>query len=227
MLSEALILKDKPILAIFDFCDTIFDGQSTTFFLDFLESKLTITKKILAKIIKKINKIPSSDSKRYKENLMRVFYGVKKEEMGKYAAEFYRSIVINRLHKSVIEALLWHQKSGHIIVVVSGGFEVYLRHFAKSYGIDYLISTKLEFKNGFFTSKIAGDECLGDKKVELLGSELNLKEFDLQNSFFYSDSRSDMPLFTLVGNKIVVKNTQNIDWIDDKFKVLKVNGSHA
>ena len=210
MLSEALILKDKPILAIFDFCDTIFDGQSTTFFLDFLESKLTITKKILAKIIKKINKIPSSDSKRYKENLMRVFYGVKKEEMGKYAAEFYRSIVINRLHKSVIEALLWHQKSGHIIVVVSGGFEVYLRHFAKSYGIDYLISTKLEFK-----------------KVELLGSELNLKEFDLQNSFFYSDSRSDMPLFTLVGNKIVVKNTQNIDWIDDKFKVLKVNGSHA
>ena len=167
-------MKNKPVLAIFDFCDTIFDGQSATFFLDFLESKLTIAKKIRAKIIKKTNKIPSSDSKRYKENLMRVFYGVKKEEMDKYAAEFYHSVVANRLHKSVIEALLAHQKSGHIIVVLSGGFEVYLRYFAKSYGIDYLISTKLEFKNCVFTSKIAGDECLGDKKVELLGSELNL-----------------------------------------------------
>ena len=81
-------MKNKPVLAIFDFCDTIFDGQSATFFLDFLESKLTIAKKIRAKIIKKTNKIPSSDSKRYKENLMRVFYGVKKEEMDKYAAEF-------------------------------------------------------------------------------------------------------------------------------------------
>ena len=160
---------------------------------------------------------------------MRVFYGIKKEEMDKYAAEFYRSIVANRLHKSVIEALLAHQKSGHIVVVVSGGFEVYLKHFAKSYGIDYLISTKLEFKNGIFTSKIAGDECLGDKKVELLGSELNLKEkeFDLKNSFCYSDSRSDMPLFSLVGNKIVVKNAQSTDWIGDEFKVLKGDGSYA
>ena len=220
-------MKDKPILAIFDFCDTIFDGQSATFFLDFLESKLSIVKRIRATIIKKMNKIPSTDSKRYKENLMQVFYGIKKEEIDKYAVEFYRSIVANRLHKSVIEALLAHQKSGHIVVVVSGGFEVYLRHFAKSYGIDYLISTKLEFKNGVFTSKIAGDECLGDKKVELLGNELNLKEFDLQNSFFYSDSRSDIPLFLLLGNKIVVKNAQNTDWIDDEFKVLKVDGSYV
>jgi len=220
-------LKDKPILAIFDFCDTIFDGQSATFFLDFLESKLSIVKRIRATIIKKMNKIPSTDSKRYKENLMQVFYGIKKEEIDKYAVEFYRSIVANRLHKSVIEALLEHQKSGHIIVVVSGGFEVYLRHFAKSYSIDYLVSTKLEFKNGVFTSKIAGDECLGDKKVELLGNELNLKEFDLQNSFFYSDSRSDIPLFLLFGNKIVVKNAQNTDWIDDEFKVLKVDGSYV
>ena len=217
----------KPILAIFDFCDTIFDGQSATFFLDFLESKLSIVKKIRSRIIKKTNKIPSSDSKRYKENLMRVFYGIKKEEMDKYAAEFYSSIVANRLHKNAIEALLAHQKSGHIIVVISGGFEVYLKYFAKSYGIDYLISTKLEFKNGAFTSKIAGDECLGDKKVELLGRELNLKEFDLKNSFCYSDSRSDMPLFSLVGNKVVVKNAQNTDWIDDGFKVLKVDGSYA
>ena len=102
-----------------------------------------------------------------------------------------------------------------------------MRHFAKSYSIDYLVSTKLEFKNGVFTSKIAGDECLGDKKVELLGNELNLKEFDLQNSFFYSDSRSDIPLFLLLGNKIVVKNAQNTDWIDDEFKVLKVDGSYV
>lgn len=217
----------KPILAIFDFCDTIFDGQSATFFLDFLESKLPIAKKIRAKIIKKTNKIPSSDSKRYKEKLMRVFYGIKKEEMDKYAAEFYSSIVANRLHKSVIEALLGHQKSGHIIVVVSGGFEVYLRYFTKSYGIDYLISTKLKFKNGVFTSKIAGDECLGSKKVELLGNELNLSNYDLEKSFCYSDNRSDMPLFSLVGSKIVIKKAQNTDWASEGFKILEVDGKYA
>ena len=36
-----------------------------------------------------------------------------------------------------------------------------------------------------------------------------------------------MPLFSLVGNKVVVKNAQNTDWIDDGFKVLKVDGSYA
>ena len=68
---------------------------------------------------------------------------------------------------------------------------------------------------------------MGDKKVELLGNELNLKEFDLKNSFCYSDSRSDMPLFSLVGNKVVIKNAQNTDWIDDEFKILKVDKSYV
>lgn len=220
-------MKNKPILAIFDFCDTIFDGQSVTFFLNFLESKLPLYKRIYAKVMKKINKIPPSNSKEYKENLMQVFYGIEEETINKYCSEFYSKVILNRLHRCVIEALLYHKKERHIIAIVSGGFDIYLKYFARDFGVDYLICTKLEFKSGIFVSKILGDECLGNGKLELLSKNLNLSDYDLLNSFCYSDSRSDLPLFSLVGNKVIVKNNQDISWANDSFQILEVDRKYA
>ena len=220
-------MSAKPVLAIFDFCDTIFDGQSVSYFLNFLESKLLIYKKIYLKIIKKIGRVSSYDSKIYKERLMQPLCGMRESAMNEYSAEFYNKVIVKRLHKIVMDKLLFHKQEGHIVAVVSGGFDAYLKYFAKDYGVNYLLCTKLEFINGTFTSKILGNECLGNEKVRLLRDTLNLDNYDLLNSYCYSDARSDLPLFSLVGNKIVVKNTQNIDWIDEDFKILEVDKKYV
>lgn len=168
--------------------------------------------------------IPSSYSKKYKENLLKPFYGMSSKYIDDYAAEFYNKIISKRLHKTVIDRLLWHKQNGDTLVIASGGFYTYLKYFAKDYGIDYLICTRLMFENGVFVSKILGNECLGDEKIKILRQALNLNRYDLSNSFCYSDSKSDIPLFTLVGNKIVVVNHQDTSWINDSFKILKVDG---
>jgi len=214
----------KKKLAIFDFCDTIFNGQSISYFLDFLELKLPIHKKLYSKIRKRFNQIPSSDSKKYKEYLLKVYNEISKYEMESYSEEFFKTVIRNRLHKVVIEKLLEHKNQGHRIIIVSGGFENYLKYFVNEYQVDYLLSTKLEFENGKFTSKIDGNECLGIEKVKQL-KQLDLNNYDLENSYVYSDHHSDKPLFDLVGNKVLVKNKQNTKWANDRYKILDVSSN--
>jgi len=215
------VLIKKP-LAIFDFCDTLFDGQSISYFLNFLESKLPIHKKVYSKIRKRLNRISSSESKRYKEYLLKNFIGMSKSEFDANAKEFYEDIVKNRLHKLVIEKLHEHKNQGDTIVIVSGGFENYLKYFIEEHTIEHLFCTKLEFIDKKFTSKIGGKECLGVEKVNQL-KKLDLTQYDLENSYVYSDHHSDKPLFDLVRNKIVIKSKQNLDWIDERYAILDVN----
>ena len=215
-------MQIKKPLAIFDFCDTVFDGQSINYFLNFLELKLPIHKKIYSKIRNRLNRISSSDSKRYKEYLLEVYKNISKSKFDIYSKEFYEMIIKTRLHNIVIDKLKEHQKQGYVIVIVSGGFENYLKYFVEEYKIDFLFCTKLEFIDDKFTSKIDGVECLGLEKVNQL-RKLDLTKYDLENSYVYSDHHSDKPLFDLVTNKIVVKSKQNLDWIDERYDILDVN----
>jgi HAD superfamily hydrolase (TIGR01490 family) len=179
---------------------------------------------LYSKIRKKINNIPSSESKRYKEYLLRVFKGMSKYELEKFSKEFFKSVVQKRLHTVVIEKMMEHKKQGHIIIIASGGFENYLKYFANEYNIDYYFCTKLEFLNDRLTSKIDGNECLGLEKVNQL-KQLDLNSYDLKNSYVYSDDQSDQPLFDLVGNKILVKNKQNTNWADYRYIILDVKSN--
>lgn len=61
---------------------------------------------------KRLNPISSSESKRYKEYLLKIFVGMRKSKFDVHAKE---DIVKNRIHKQVIE----HKNQGD---VVSGGF---------------------------------------------------------------------------------------------------------
>lgn len=215
-------MQIKKSLAIFDFCDTVFDGQSINYFLNFLNFKLPIYKKIYSKLRNRLNRISSSDSKRYKEYLLEVYKNISKSKFDIYSKEFYEMIIKTRLHNMVIDKLKEHQKQGYIIVIISGGFENYLKYFVEEYKIDFLFCTKLEFIDDKFTSKIDGVECLGLEKVNQL-RKLDLTKYDLENSYVYSDHHSDKPLFDLVTNKIVVKSKQNLDWIDERYDILDVN----
>lgn len=213
-------MADKKI-AIFDFCDTIFNGQSVSYFINFLNSKLPIYKKIYTAIRRKFSP-PSTNSKAYKEFLLKSFYGTDINTLNKISKEFLEKIILPNLHQKVMQKLKEHKENGDMLIIVSGGFENYLELFRQKFNIDHLVCTKLAIKEGKFIAKIDGKECLGEIKIKKLKEAVNLAEFDLQNSYVYSDSISDKPLFSLVGNKIIVKNHQNIDWADDTFKILDV-----
>ena len=97
-----------------------------------------------------------------------------------------------------------HRAEGHVIAILSTSPTYVTRPIADALGIEEVISTKFEVVGGQFTGKLVGPACVGKGKVfwaEDLGAR---REVDLAQSWFYTDSYTDMPMLERVGNRVIV-----------------------
>src|SRR5688572_20097774 len=95
----SLRMKDKTILAIFDFDDTLFKGQSHSYFLSYLESKLPLFKRVFLKISKRLVRSKQND-RQQKEYILSAFKGVSTETFDHYAANFFSTFMLNRFYEN-------------------------------------------------------------------------------------------------------------------------------
>lgn len=59
-------------------------------------------------------------------------------------------------------------------------------------------------KDGHYTGRSTGVPCYQEGKVTRLNDWLKQNNADLEGSYFYSDSKNDLPLLSLVENPIAV-----------------------
>ena len=106
----------------------------------------------------------------------------------------------------MLAVLKWHQEEGHIVVIVSGGFQPFLREVANLLGIEHTIGTALEEVGDYYTGRLAGPFCHGDDRVNLVHSFIESfgVEVDLSSSFAYGDRAQDIPMLEMVGHPIAV-----------------------
>lgn len=203
----------KPI-ALFDFCDTLIEGQSVGLFLDYLyRREPRLWKKIRIRINRRFNPHPSSAGLAYKNHLLGPFKGMARDRLEALAESFCHDVLLQRLRHPVVDRLKAHRDAGVACALVSGGLDIYLRPFARHFDMDYVVSTRLKFVADRFSGTIEGRECLGSWKVEVLGEVVPLEDFDLAESFAYGDHPGDIPLLLLVGNGFVVSYGQDIAWM--------------
>jgi HAD superfamily hydrolase (TIGR01490 family) len=78
---------------------------------------------------------------------------------------------------------------------------------AREFGIERLIATEPEERNGEFTGKVAGIPCFREGKVQRLDEWLAREGRsidDFEQSWFYSDSLNDLPLLDRVTHPVAV-----------------------
>ena len=78
---------------------------------------------------------------------------------------------------------------------------------AREFGIDHLIATEPEERDGAFTGQVTDIPCFREGKVRRLDSWLESQGRELASfeaSWFYSDSHNDLPLLTRVTHPVAV-----------------------
>jgi HAD superfamily hydrolase (TIGR01490 family) len=78
---------------------------------------------------------------------------------------------------------------------------------AREFGIEHLIATEPEKKDGRYTGRVAGIPCFREGKVSRLGdwlAGLGQRMGDFSESFCYSDSHNDLPLLEQVSHPVAV-----------------------
>jgi len=125
------------------------------------------------------------------------------------------------------QKVAWHHQQGHQVVIVSASIEEIVRPIANHLddGLAYLC-THLAVVDDRYTGELAGPACYGEGKVywvEQWCAQQNLTLNALE-SYFYTDSSSDMPLLERVTHPIAVnpsrklaKLAQERGWVVEQF----------
>ena len=121
----------------------------------------------------------------------------------KYVEEVIKPMITEKARALVKR----HQDEGDLIIVITATNSFITKPIAELFGIENLIGTDPEEKEGEFTGKVSGLPSFKDGKVTRLeawlkGKNLSLASFE--NSYFYSDSHNDLPLMQKVTHPVAV-----------------------
>ncbi|HEC12962.1 MAG TPA: HAD family hydrolase [Acidiferrobacteraceae bacterium] len=97
-----------------------------------------------------------------------------------------------------------HRKKGDTLLIITATNSFLTRPIADAFGINHLIGTDPEEKQGQFTGKVVGIPSYREGKVERLNQWMAEHGENLTHSWFYSDSHNDLPLLDLVEHPVAV-----------------------
>lgn len=138
--------------------------------------------------------------------------GIRTQDEAQFAA-FCRQIALKELVPRVAAqaklVLAAHRQQGHRCVLLTAATCYLADPLAKALAMDATLCTRLEVEDGLFTGRLTeGGLCYGVGKVKAARAYSAREQVDLDQSFFYTDSASDLPLLNIIGVPVVV----NPDW---------------
>ncbi len=98
-----------------------------------------------------------------------------------------------------------HKHDVRVLITATNSFVT--APIARLFGIEHLIATEPEQRNGEFTGGVSGIPCFKEGKPRRLESWLAARSETLRSydqSIFYSDSHNDLPLMALVSHPVAV-----------------------
>jgi HAD superfamily hydrolase (TIGR01490 family) len=142
--------------------------------------------------------------KRAREISLEAIRGRTPEEMADLARAVAQEELVPRLYPQAVELLNRHKRAGRNVFICSSSPEGYLYFLAHELGIDGVVGTRAEVRDGVFTGALDGPMCHREEKARRVQEVAAHRGIDLSRSFAYSDSINDLPLFELVGEPVAM-----------------------
>ncbi|HIG88842.1 HAD family hydrolase [Candidatus Thioglobus sp.] len=203
-------------LAIFDLDKTLIDGDS-----DFLWGEF-------------MSEIGAVDSNSYQKKNQYFFdeYAKGKLDINEYL-EFcleplsqHSISTLNAWHKDFMQQKIQpivlpkaqavvddHKAKGDRVLVITATNRFVTAPIVAEYGIDDLLATEPEIKDGNYTGLVEGEPCFQKGKITHLNQWLAKTGESLEGTYFYSDSHNDLPMLELVDHPVVVHGDDTLQEI--------------
>ncbi|WP_415911659.1 HAD family hydrolase [Neptuniibacter sp. QD37_11] len=136
---------------------------------------------------------------------------MKRAELDKLHLEFMESKIIPIMLPKAAELLQNHREQGDYLLIITATNRFVTGPIADKLGVDDIIATDPEEVDGEYTGKVAGIPCFQDGKVTRLNEWLKHNDFNLEGSYFYSDSHNDLPLLEKVTHPVAVNPDETLE----------------
>jgi HAD superfamily hydrolase (TIGR01490 family) len=144
------------------------------------------------------------DRRLFNEMLFTSYGGMSEDRLMTLAEEAFQKVMKPALYPGARELVRSCLDRGHDVVLVSGALDFIIEHLADYLGATDIIANRLELKDRFATGKLLRPVVAGPEKAKLVRDHARAKGHDLDECFAYSDSYSDVPMLSIVGNPAAV-----------------------
>lgn len=97
-----------------------------------------------------------------------------------------------------------HHAQGHVVALLTSATHFLSAPLARMLDVQHILCTEVEVVDGVLTGRTIEPVCYGPGKVARAEAFAREHDVDLEQSFFYSDSVSDLPMLDRVGEPRVV-----------------------
>ena len=117
---------------------------------------------------------------------------------------FIERYIVPRIAPGTPALLERHRRQGDTLMIITATNHFVTAPIAALLGIEHLLATEPEFRNGRYTGEVSGIPCFREGKVTRLQAWLDEHGMGLDGSWFYSDSHNDLPLLETVSHPVAV-----------------------
>ncbi len=189
--------SDRQIVAIFDLDRTITRRPShLAFYSAFLKAhpgKWPGIFRVVAPLLR--YQLGGKDRKKLKEAFLQAFLaGRSWGEVDMFAQGFADAWLDRHANPGALERIAWHKGQGHVLVLATASYHLYVDSMAQRLGFDHVVATRIDMDGGGrITGRIDGANCWGAAKRDRVSGLL--AQYDPSaHSIFYSDELADLPL---------------------------------
>jgi len=197
-------------LAIFDLDNTLLNGDSDYNWSLFLIKKGILDQSIYEQKNEEFFKdyqTGSLDIDAYAEFQFKPLRENERLFLNDLRDEYVATVIRPMITKKAKDLVNEHRSQGDQLLIITATNSFITKPIAALFGIEELIGTDLEEINNQFTGKIKGVASFQEGKVTRLNEWLDDKHLtfaQFDKTFFYSDSKNDLPLLKIVSHPVAV-----------------------
>lgn len=203
-------------LALFDLDNTLLNGDS-----DFEWSQFLIRIGVLDRELFEAKNLAFYEA--YKAGTLNIqdFLDFQLKPLSRHARntldewhrQFMRESVLPMITPQSRDLVESHRIAGDVCLIITATNSFVTAPIAREFGIEHLIATEPEHKNGEFTGRVAGEPSFREGKITRLNAWLNERGWTLDSfadSTFYSDSMNDLPLMCKVKHPVAANPDETL-----------------
>ena len=199
-------------LAIFDLDYTLVEGDCESLWCQFLLEQGLVDAAFVNRIIDYYVEYETgkADFRAYETFLMESLAAMDAAVLTRLRAAFLDRLRF-RLRPYVVRWLNWHRNQGNRVLMITATNAFLARPVAELLHVKEMICTEVELREDCPTGRVLdGSIPYREGKVALLEAWLSQWNQNLQDSWGYSDSYTDLPLLQRVHNPVAVTPDSNL-----------------
>lgn len=130
--------------------------------------------------------------------------GMPEQELTVLCSEVLNEVLLPSIHQEIHDEIRMHKSHYAGTVILSSSLEQICREVADRLKMDGIICSRLEVNNGQMTGLPEGKLCYGMEKLTRLKEYCEKNNNKIEDSWYYADSISDLPVLEAVGHPVCV-----------------------